>query len=82
MKEKQIDKQAVEEMAKVVKSSFLQWAKEDGAKQHETQSNGSYSTADFECIALERSEREYKQQSKTAAEDPALLDRLKNVISG
>ena len=63
-------------------ATILKWASEDGAKGQEAQTGSSYNLADFERAALDRSEDEYKSYSKTAAEDPALLDRLKKAING
>ena len=44
-------------------ATILQWAKEDGAKQQETQS-GSFETDEFFKVALARSEDEYKKYNK------------------
>ena len=62
-------------------AAILKWVENDKQRQKEKQQDSSFDIDEFYKAALERTEREYKKQSKTAAEDPALLDRLKNVIS-
>ncbi len=59
-------------------AAILTWVENDKQKNQ----SASFETSEFMSAALERSEQEYKKYSKTAADDPALLERLKNVISG